>query len=229
MTLFRNIVFAATLSGLIAGLLATVVHSFSTVPLILEAEIYETAAVHAQDGEAWAPANGVQRLASMALANLLTGIGFSLLLCSVFALRGCVMNWRRGMYWGLAGFAAFTVAPGLGLPPELPGIEAAPLLERQAWWLVTVAVTAGGLAMICLGSRKSFAIAGGALIVLPHIIGVPLPAEHVSLVPEHLVHDFIVTTFLVSLFFWLSLGMLSGWFYHRFAGNARGGFTMQSA
>lgn len=246
MTLFRNIIFAATLSGLIAGLLVTAVHSFSTVPLILEAETYETASGndapaattdhdhavaihHAHDEESWSPADGAQRLASTALANLLTGIGFSLLLCAAFVLRGGQVDWRRGLYWGLAGFAVFTLAPGLGLPPELPGTEAAPLLERQVWWLATVAVTAGGLAMIFIGTRKSLAIVGAALIVLPHVIGAPVTAEHVSLAPAHLVHDFVVASVLTSFVFWLALGMLSGWFYQRFAGNIRGGFKAQPA
>lgn len=34
----------------------------------------------------------------------------------------------------MAGFAAFTVAPALGLPPELPGMMAADLGPRQARW-----------------------------------------------------------------------------------------------
>ena len=44
--------------------------------------------------------------------------------------------------WGLAGFAVFTIAPGLGLPPELPGVPAAPLLSRQIWWVTAVLATA---------------------------------------------------------------------------------------
>ena len=44
MTLFRNIVFAAALAGLIAGVFVTVVHEIGTVPIILKAETYENAA-----------------------------------------------------------------------------------------------------------------------------------------------------------------------------------------
>ena len=38
---FRTIVFAAALAGLLAGLLLTVVQQLGTVPLILQAEVYE--------------------------------------------------------------------------------------------------------------------------------------------------------------------------------------------
>ena len=44
MPMFRTIVFAAALAGLLAGLLLTVVQHFGTVPLILQAEVYEPAA-----------------------------------------------------------------------------------------------------------------------------------------------------------------------------------------
>jgi len=44
MALFRNIVFAAALAGLIAGVFVTVVHKIGTVPIILKAETYERVA-----------------------------------------------------------------------------------------------------------------------------------------------------------------------------------------
>ncbi len=237
MTLFRSLFFAAVLSGLIAGLMVTAIHAVSTVPIILQAETYEAAganapppahdhgagnaaAAHEHGTEAWAPGEGIERTAYTALADVLTGIGCALLLCAAYALRGQATDWCQGMFWGLAGFAAFTLAPGLGLPPELPGTEAAPLLERQVWWLATVAATAGGLALIFLGRRVVPAVAGAALIVLPHVIGAPQPEVHASLAPASLGHDFVVAATMSSFAFWLVLGMLSGLFYGRFAGAA---------
>jgi cobalt transporter subunit CbtA len=77
-----------------------------------------------------------------------TGIGFALLLVVVSELAGGIANWRQGAFWGLAGFAVFTLAPGLGLPPELPAMPAADLVSRQVWWIGTVLATAAGLALI---------------------------------------------------------------------------------
>jgi Probable cobalt transporter subunit (CbtA) len=146
MALFRNIVFAAALAGLIAGVFVTVVHKIGTVPIILKAETYEKAAEanpapaagvdaataeHHHDAEAWEPADGFERTAFTVLADVLTGIAFGLLLTAAYALRGRAMDWRQGLFWGLAGFATFTLAPGLGLPPEVPGTESAPLLDSH--------------------------------------------------------------------------------------------------
>lgn len=250
MLLFRGIIFASALSGLIAGLLITAIQALTTVPLILEAETYEagaeasanqtaeapaghshehSAATHAHDAEAWAPADGAERTVSTALANVLTGIGFALLLCSAFVVRGRAMNWRLGMYWGLAGFAAFTLAPGLGLPPELPGTEAAPLMERQLWWLATVASTAGGLAMMLWAERKLIAVIGVAVIILPHAVGAPVVVAHDSPVPLQLLHEFGVASVLTSFGFWLALGVFSGLFYQRFVGDAQNKLATQPA
>jgi len=244
METFRRLFFVAALAGLVAGALVTVAHEFSTVSLILEAEKYETAgdaapadetaaaatetdeataghdhdaAGHSHDGEEWAPEDGFQRTAFTFLTNIVTGIGFALLLVAAYALRGGAVDWRTGLYWGLAGFATFTLAPGLGLAPELPGTAAAALLDRQIWWLATAVSTAGGLALIFFGKRALWAAAGVILIALPHIYGAPHPAEFKMLAPVGLEKQFIVAVLVTSLLFWAVLGSLSGYLYKRFA------------
>jgi len=235
METFRRLFLVAALAGLISGLFIAVVHQVSTTPLILAAEQYETAApaepaaaadttthTHgdgaAHDhggGGAWAPADGWERTLSTAVADVLTGIGFSLLLVAAYRIWGGAMNWRTGLYWGLAGFAAIVASPNLGLPPEVPGTAAAPLLDRQIWWLATVALTGAGLAMIFQGKRYWWAALGLALIVLPHAYGAPQPAEHASLAPAALSHRFIVAATIVGLLFWAVLGAATGYFYNR--------------
>src|SRR4051794_7218722 len=74
---------------------------------------------HHHDAAAWKPAEGLPRHAFTAAANVLTAIGFALLLAGIYALRGGAVSWHDGLLWGLSGFVIFTVAPGLGLPPEL--------------------------------------------------------------------------------------------------------------
>ena len=240
MAAFRRIVLVAALAGLIAGLFVTIMHEIGTVPIILKAETFEKAAGEKAAGEkaagrpavppahtmpgmahddaagAWEPKEGFERKAFAVLADILTGIGFALLLVSAYALRGGDVDWRKGLYWGLAGFATFTLAPGLGLPPVLPGTEGAPLTERQIWWLATAAATGGGLAMIFFKRRAAWAIAGVVLLVLPHIVGAPQPAEFKSLAPSSVAHQFVVATVVTSLLFWIALGSLTGFFYNRF-------------
>ncbi len=144
----------AILAGLTAGLFVTAVQMVRVTPLILEAEIYESGAAHDQAtgaggaadaaaaaataDEPWAPDDGFERTVYTLLANILTGVGFGLLLAAVFTLRGRPVGWREGVLWGLGGFAVFALAPAVGLPPELPGTAAADLIERQIWWAAPI-------------------------------------------------------------------------------------------
>jgi len=229
MGVFRRLLLAALCAGLVAGVVAALAHQFGTVPLILQAETYEKPATPAaQAGHAhgqavraeWEPENGVERIGYTLVADLLTGIGFALLLAAGLALRGGEADWHHGLFWGLAGFAAFTLAPGIGLPPELPGSEAGPLLARQLWWVTTAAATAGGLALLVFTRSPVYAVLAAALIVLPHFYGAPQAGEHAGAhagtAPEALARQFVVAATLVSFLFWCALGAATGYFYRRF-------------
>jgi len=230
MTAFRRLFFAALCAGLLAGIFATVAHQIGTVPIILKAEVYEEAAQHAaapahSHGQPaakeaapapWSPADGVERTAYTLLADLLTGTAFALLLVAGLAVRGRKIGWREGLFWGLAGFAAFTVAPGLGLPPEIPGTEAAPLLSRQLWWLATATATAGALALLAFARRPVWVVLAVIVMVAPHLVGAPQPAEHASAAPAALARQFVVAATVTSFLFWLVLGVAAGYFYRRF-------------
>ena len=220
MAVFRRLVFAALCAGLLSGVFAAVGHHIGTVPVILQAEGYERSAVHdvaeADDhGTAWEPENGAERTAYTLLADILTGIGFALLLGAGLTLHGGQTGWRQGLFWGLAGFATFTVAPSLGLPPQLPGSEAAPLLERQLWWLGTAIATGGALALMVFTTRARWTILAAIVIVLPHLYGAPEPSEHTAAAAEALTHRFIVAATVVNFLFWLILGASTGYFHAR--------------
>ncbi|QRM34718.1 CbtA family protein [Microvirga sp. VF16] len=227
MALFRNIVFIAALAGLVAGLAMTAMQYAGTVPLILKAEAFENAglahehaalpnAAHSHDeGEGWAPADGFERSAYTALANVVTAIGVALLLVAVSEIKGGMTGWRQGVFWGLAGFAVFTLAPGLGLPPELPAMPAAELDKRQIWWIATVSATGLGLVLLVFRQSLPLAILGIALIVAPHLVGAPRPDSFESPVPEALAHDFVVLVSVISLVFWVVLGGTAGFIRSR--------------
>ena len=231
MDYFRNIVLVAALAGAIAGLGMTLAQQLTTVPLILKAEIYEQSTTPAHDqgdaatiqagahdhgDEGWSPADGTQRTFFSALANIVTGIGFALLLVAVSELFGGIRNWRQGLFWGLAGFAVFTLAPGLGLPPELPAMPAAELGARQLWWVATALSTAIALGLLVYGRSAVAAIAAIVLLVMPHLIGAPQPVSYESPIPEGLHHSFVVAVVLTTLLFWVLLGGLAGLFRDHF-------------
>jgi cobalt transporter subunit CbtA len=231
MPIFRSIVFSAALAGLIVGVVISVVQFFGTVPLIQQSEVFERkaqAAVptaqpaaahdhdksHSHDSE-WEPEEGFQRNAFTVGANVLTAIGFALLLTGVYAIRGRPVTWREGLLWGLAGFVVFTAAPGLGLPPELPGLPVADLTARQTWWIATAAATAGGFWLLAFRPTAWAAVLGLGLIVLPHLIGAPVAPEAHSEVPAALSHRFVVVVTLTNLLFWALLGVCTSIAYGR--------------
>jgi len=239
MTVFRKIVLVAAIAGLVAGVFETAAYHFGTAAIIAKAEVFEKAADKApaaaassatdnsmagmsQGAEAmgWEPKDGFERTALTMLSGILKDVGFALLLAAAYVLSGRDVDWHKGLYWGLAGFATFTLAPGLGLPPEVPGTASAPLLDRQIWWVATVAATGAGLAMLFLTERAAWALAGVGLLVLPHIFGAPQPAEYNSAAPESLVHQFVVAAVITSLLFWVILGSLTGFLYKRFRAAA---------
>ncbi|WP_214472934.1 CbtA family protein [Mesorhizobium sp. dw_380] len=248
MNLFRNVVFIAAIAGLVAGVVLACMQAYATDPLILQAEVYEKAsgghhhdhavtpvdtsamstaspvpvevATHAED-EGWAPADGLERFAFNVLANIVSGIGFALILVAVSEFAGGIGNWRQGIFWGLAGFAVFTLAPGLGLPPKLPAMPDSDLFQRQIWWISTVAATAIGLGLLAFRKSLPLAILGVALIVAPHVVGAPQPASFETRIPEGLHHQFVVASTLTRLVFWLVLGAAVAVVRGRFTGAAR--------
>jgi cobalt transporter subunit CbtA len=231
---FRAIVLTSVLVGLIAGVAISAVQVLGTSSLILKAEVYEQAGeaavpVHSHDGKAaahehehdaaaWEPSDGMERNVFTIAANVLTAIGYALVLTGLIALRGRPITWRDGLLWGMAGFACVMLAPMLGLPPELPGTPVAPLGERQIWWIGTVGATAAGLGLMAFRREPWAAILAILLIVAPHLVGAPAaPEGEHALAPEALEHQFVVAAVLTSLVFWTLLGSLSGVFLRKFA------------
>ncbi len=185
------------------------------------------AAAPTEEDEGWSPADGFERFGFSVLANIVTGIGFALVLVAVSEFAGGIGNWRQGVFWGLAGFAVFTLAPGLGLPPELPAMPAADLTARQIWWWATVAATAAGICLIAFRKSLPLAVLAVLLIIAPHIVGAPQPDSFETPIPEGLHHQFVVAVTVTNLVFWLVLGVAVGVVRGHFTGTAslRGSFA----
>jgi cobalt transporter subunit CbtA len=228
--MFRTIVYTAVLAGVIGGIFVSVVQAVGVVPLILEGETYEVAAdtqlgleqEHesgldpGEHGVAWAPEGLFERTAFTVAANFLAAVGYSLLLAAGFAVTGSAGHWHAGLLWGLAGFAAFALAPALGLHPELPGAATSDLLGRQVWWLATAGSTAAGLALVLRSRQPYWAALGILLIVLPHLLGAPEPDDGSGAVPEALARTFVVASLVTNFLFWAVLGAATGFLYGRF-------------
>ncbi len=238
MKLFQRIFFAAVLSGLVAGAAMAGLQQWRVAPLILAAEVYENAApdpagsepvaaaheheagtaAHEHDEDAWAPADGAERIGFTVGADILAALGFAFVLAAASVLGNIEVTARNGVLWGIAGFAVFQLAPAFGLPPELPGMPAADLVLRQIWWWGTAIATATAIFGIVKFQNWPAVAVGVVLILLPHVIGAPqLVGEHASSVPAHLATAFAANTLFTGAAFWLALGPLYGYLVERFS------------
>lgn len=234
--MFRAILLSACGAGLAVGLLMAAVQYFTTEPLILAGEVFEksaaaetpptspahdhegaspAAAEHHHDEGAWEPADGAERWAYTALANVLMGVAASAVLLGAMTIRGGTIDGRTGLLWGVAAFFAASLLPSLGLSPELPGTAAAEITSRQIWWLGTVASSAAGLALLVLAHGWWAKLAGLVLVVLPHVVGAPEPPTLQAAYPAALGAEFVVASLVVSALLWTFSGLSAGWLHAR--------------
>tara|TARA_B100000686_G_C16739849_1_gene945913 strand:+ start:820 stop:1551 length:732 start_codon:yes stop_codon:yes gene_type:complete len=237
--MLQRILITALVSGFLGGIAITLVQQFTTTPLVFHAEQYENVSLsktysritsggqeafylklihgnkgpnnlHSKAKENWLSPNGLERLMFSTLANLLTSIGFALILTGCFALSRRRVDGQVGVLWGLAGFAALSLAPALGLPPELPGTVSADLSDRQAWWIFCVASTCIGLWVLVFRSGSTRILIGVALIALPHLTGAPQPDRIGGPIPPEISAHFVSASIVTSALFWASTGWIAG-------------------
>lgn len=237
MQLFRQTVYQALSVALVAGLVLTLLQQIGVTPLILQAEQYETnvsanlhghsnidiSTEHQHSSAGWSPDDGSERLLYSLLSNCLAALGFALLLIvsmRVGQLSGKLpkVSASIGLLWGLCGYLIFFAAPALGLTPEIPGMSAAALEERQLWWLLCVLSTACGIGIIIFSPLRWNAL-GIALLIIPHLIGAPETTSPLFAHPDpravsalHNIHQqFIIAISLTNALYWLLLGALCCW------------------
>jgi cobalt transporter subunit CbtA len=241
--MIQRVLKAGFLAGLVVGLAVAALQHFTTSQLILQGEIYEKAAhdqhaavnspalpiilVHdhgvgnaatgpeEEEEEGWQPANGWQRVTATSVATIATSIGYALILIAVLLAAGVPIVPRTAFVWGIAAFAATSLAPALGLSPELPGSAAAPLVARQIWWVATALCTAGGIFLLAHIDYRSARSVGVVLIVLPHLVGAPKAPTFKSTAPAELAAQFAATSLVVSAVLWVLLGLAVGYAWQR--------------
>lgn len=221
MTSFRRLFFAALIAGLAAGLATSVVQAGKLWPMIAAAELLEAGAPDHGHDHGWSP-EGMLRPVLTVLFNIAAGLGFGLILNALARLRalfdGRAFVASQGVLWGIAGYAAFALAPAVGLPPELPGMAGGDLLLRQAWWVLTALCTAAAIALWVFraGSWRAVAL---VLAALPHLVGTPHAHQH-GVVPGELAAAFTAASLAASAVFWVVLGGVSGWVQGRWTETA---------
>ena len=236
--MLNRLLLTGVLSGLVVGVLVTLIHLVLVTPIILEAETYEHKAAataapsalqsgassqHEHSTEAWSPEDGWERSLYTLAANLVMAVGFGLILAAGFTLAGGTISLGAGALWGLGGYLSFSFLPALGLPPELPGAAATDLLDRQIWWTATASASVAGLALIAFARRWSWRALGLVLLVAPHVFGAPhAPSGETGAVPPELAAHFVVATMFMNAAMWVALGVAGAYLFERFAHFMRG-------
>ena len=211
----RALVLSAAAAGLAGGLVAAAYQALVVTPLIVEAEVFE----HAGNGAGGA---GPGRHLLTGLATIVLATGGALILLGLMILDGRRIDARHALPWGVAAFVAAALAPAAGLPPELPGMAAADLAERQIWWLAAALATAFGLwTIFCRGGMASIVL-GLLVIVLPHVVGAPQPPGHDSAVPAGLAAQFVASSLAGSLILWVVVAGVAGGMFERLGAGQDG-------
>lgn len=244
------------LAGFLAGVAIAALQNFTTTPLILAAEVFENAGdkaasaapslahdaearvilVHSKEehgsataGEAeeWGPEDGVERIFYTSTATIATSIGFAFLLLAGMLASGDAVNERRAIAWAAAAFVATGLAPAAGLSPELPGMPAADLVARQAWWFLTAALTALAIWLFLRSETPWLRALAIVLLLAPHIVGAPhLQETELSKVPPDLAARFAAMSLAVQAALWIATGFAVGVLWPRLArGGAKAAAT----
>ena len=228
--MFLRIATSALYAGVLAGLVAGVLQLVFVQPILLHAELYELgelthfgrAAVKAeQEFGGIDPARDGLSMGVTALVYT----GYAFLLVAAMALattRGVTVTARQGIVWGIAGFIAVQLAPGFGLPPEVPGVGTTDVFIRQVWWFCTTGAAAVALWLIAFGRHWAHWVLAVVLLAVPHVIGAPEPDYFAGSAPPELASLFASRALGVGLAAWVMVGALAGYFWNRNAGENAG-------
>lgn len=219
--MLKNLVYSALFAGLAAGIIVAVLTISMLVPLLLEAELYESGML-IHFGDVTAPMPDIEAehdwarngLTALYAATIYIGFAFVMVAAMAFAQeKGVEITTRSGILWGLAGYASFQLAPAMGIAPELPGMIAAEITQRQIWLIGTIVATAAGIAAVVFGKNWAYWSVGLIILAIPHTIGAPHPEVFGGTVPPELAAEFVGRSLAVGAVGWIALGVLSAFFW----------------
>lgn len=221
--MLQRILAVALIAGFVAGLAVAALQHLTTTPLILAAEVYETAQ-HIHPGttataaeKAAKPDDGLARTAATGVATIAVSVGYALIVLAAMLLAGEAIEPKRAALWGACAFAATGLATGLGLAPQLPGAAETDLFARQVWWLATALLTGAGLFALLRLDGLAARLAGVGAIAAPHLVGAPQPAAPESTAPAELAARFAASSLTLQALSWVLAAALAGLVWRLFS------------
>ena len=242
--LLRRLIWLALVASVLVGTAHWLLVQWLAVPIIFAAEAMEdrkvsaalnvtgghehdhehgSAGGHTHEHEAWKPADGFERSAWtwVAIVLLQFGLALGLLVALAFASQrqsAAAAPMRTSLVLAATGFFCLFAWPALGLPPEIPGMDAARLGSRQVWWALGAGCAGSAVASaLLLRASWRWALAV-ALLAVPFVVGAP----HIASDPfasfdastgmqlRQLADRFVWVTVGTTLIQWLLLGLTCG-------------------
>ena len=243
--LLRRLIWLALVAAVLVGTVHWLLVQWQAVPIIFAAEAMEDRKVsaaldvpsghehdhqhgsaaggHSHEHEAWKPADGFERSAWTWVASVLLqfGLALGLLVALAFASQrqsAAAAPMRTSLVLAATGFFCLFAWPALGLPPEIPGMDAARLGSRQVWWALAAGCAGSAVASaVLLRASWRWALAV-ALLAVPFVVGAPHFASDPSASFDsvaatqlrQLADRFVWVTVGTSLIQWVLLGLTCG-------------------
>jgi cobalt transporter subunit CbtA len=221
-----KIILSTLCAGLLAGLIMAGIQYVRLTPLIEAAEVYETPETEAiaeankpcvetmpgmkmcnDDGRpSWKPEDGWQRTIITTTASLIAGSGFAILMVGVSMLTNIPVTKQNGLIWGICGFIAVTLAPSIGLPPELPGMPVVDLHTRQIWWIATILLTGAAIFLWIKAKNYWWQIAAIIFAITPQFFAPINAVKSEGNLPASLAAEFASSSLAANLVMWLAIG-----------------------
>lgn len=245
--MYTRVFAVGLLAGLLAGLIVALLQAYTTTPIIIDAERFENArpvspsasfnrlsearlilvhsghneSVNAAEASEWAPADGLERTVFTSIATIGTAVGFAMILLAGMLAAGDKVTEQSAMVWGAAGFVAAGLAPAVGLAPEVPGLVAADLIQRQHWWIMTAVMTAVAIWLFLRAQNPWLRLLAIPIVLAPHVWGAPhVTLDAATRVPAELAARFAAVSLAVQATLWVTTGFFVGFFWQRIGASA---------
>lgn len=224
--MLNKFIYPPILTGILTGLIVSIISIFVLYPIIHEAELLEIAPsvqvdnhehIHEQTNDVLhehiankKELNYFQKRNFITLiANIAVIIGYAFIIRGVTHLLKINLNLRNAIFIGLVGFVCFYLLPSIALIPQLPGAQyTESLYYRQLIWLSIACSSLVGFIIIYLNTSKFIKLIGIALVFFPLALILIFNSNIPMDITGGLHYKFIYYTFLSNLIMWLTMSII---------------------
>ena len=224
--MLSKFIYPPILTGILAGLIISIISIFFLYPIIYEAELLEitpslqldnhehvhehnTNASHEHIENQTEFKHFQKRNFITLMVNIAVITGYAFIIMGLTNLLKITINLRNSIFIGLVGFLCFYLLPSIALTPQLPGAQyTESLYYRQLIWLSIACSSLVGFIIIYLNTSKFIKLIGIALVFFPLALILIFNSNIPMDITGGLHYKFIYYTFLSNLIMWLTIAVI---------------------